>query len=91
MAKLPPHPDVHVGDILEWQNCPVLVLGNIRCDVNRWVARVAYLRLYDAKSMTVGVGEPLFSFAIANKDRWRGELTDDEVVLMMKLLLLLNG
>lgn len=91
MADRVDRPDVCIGDIIEWQGVPVLVLSDPKPDParyeGRWVADVAYIRLYPSVSEFVKVGVRREGFNVCEKARWTESLTDEEEALAMRLLL----
>lgn len=82
-------PPIDVGDLLEWQGVPVLVIETPRFERPNWLAKVVYVRKYTPHGHDAW--SPL-AFHVDNgecgwKQRWTGELTDDEHSKIMQMLL----
>lgn len=73
-----------VGDIIEWQGCPVVLLGPNN-EINRM--RAAYLTTKYPISI-VKAGQVLPGFNIEWKQLWTKPLTDQQLALYTRLMLM---
>jgi hypothetical protein len=90
--QLPEKPPSDVGDVLEWMESPVVVIGRpwvgrSGIAVNEsWLAKACYLRINNER-IGYDVGQEL-TFTLGFAQPWTGELTDEESAMIARKILL---
>jgi hypothetical protein len=92
MAKLPEKPPFDIGEVLEWMDSPVAIIGQPwigRSGMSvseQWLAKACYLRVCQSR-IEYEVGQEI-TFTLTFATLWTKPLTDEEAALAARLLLL---